>query len=304
MQNTERSNAALGHLIAFITIAVWGTTYISTKVLLRSFEPIEILIIRFLLGYAFLWLLAPKWIKFNNLKQELILAGAGLSGITLYYLLENIALTYTMASNVGVIITAAPFLTAILMRLIYKKDERLNAGFCVGFVLAVIGIFLISFNGSRLQFNPKGDFLAMLAALAWAVYSVLSKKMTNFGLTVLQATRRIFFYGIIFMLPAIPIFKPDFSAEQFKSPVNTINLIFLSLFASAICFASWNYSVKIIGAVKTSVYIYLTPVVTIVTSVIILNEKFTLLSASGTVLTLIGLILSENIRFKKKVKLI
>ena len=90
-----------GHLAALLTIFIWGTTFISTKILLKDFQPIEILLFRFLLGAAALFLVCPRRIKGTSPKQELTLAAAGLCGICLYYLLENIALTYTMASNVG-----------------------------------------------------------------------------------------------------------------------------------------------------------------------------------------------------------
>lgn len=99
-----------GHIAALVTIVIWGTTFISTKILLAGFTPIEILFFRFLLGLFVLLIVYPKRLRIKDGKQELTFAAAGLCGICLYYLLENIALTYTMASNVGVIISVAPFL--------------------------------------------------------------------------------------------------------------------------------------------------------------------------------------------------
>lgn len=104
------NKTAAGHLAALVTILIWGTTFISTKVLLQDFQPIEILFFRFVLGLIALFLVYPHPLKGTSLRQELTFAAAGLSGVCLYYLLENIALTYTMASNVGVIISVAPFL--------------------------------------------------------------------------------------------------------------------------------------------------------------------------------------------------
>ncbi|MDD4599539.1 MAG: DMT family transporter, partial [Negativicutes bacterium] len=86
---------------------------------------------------------------------------------------ENIALTYTFASNVGGIISIAPFFTAIFAHL-FLDGEKLRWQFFIGFAVAIIGIFLISFNGSsHLKLNPTGDILAVLAAMVWAAYSVL-----------------------------------------------------------------------------------------------------------------------------------
>lgn len=288
-----------GHLSSLLTVMIWGTTFTSTKILLKDFQPVEILFFRFLLGMAALFLVCPRRLKGLNKKQELTFAAAGLCGVCLYYLLENIALTFTMASNVGVIVSVAPFFTGILS-CIFLKEERPKAGFFLGFVVAVAGIFLISFNGSRLELNPLGDILALLAAMIWACYSVLTKKISSYGYQTVLTTRHIFLYGILFMIPSLFFldFKPDLT--RFADPVCLFNILFLGVGASALCFVSWNFAVKVLGAVKTSVYIYLTPVITVVTSVAILHEEITALAAAGILLTLIGLFLSEGKGFPKK----
>ena len=73
-----------------------------------------------------------------------------------------------------------------------------------------------------------------------------------------------------------------------------LNIIYLGVGASALCFVTWNVAVKILGAVKTSIYIYMVPVITIVTSVLFLQEPVTWLSVVGTALAVLGLFLSEN----------
>ena len=165
-----------GHVLALFTICVWGTTFIATKVLLKAFTPIEILFMRFLMGYFILLLMNHQGLSVSNRKQELYFIGAGITGVTFYFLLENIALTYTYASNVGIIIATAPFFTAILGR-IFLKEEKLKTGFFIGFLTSITGIILISVHGSSaFSLNPKGDILAFLAAFVWACYSVLVKK--------------------------------------------------------------------------------------------------------------------------------
>ena len=181
-----------GHLSAVITILIWGTTFISTKILLISFTPIEILFYRFGIGLIALTVVFPHRMKGTSIRQEMMLAGAGLCGVTLYFLLENIALTYTLASNVGVIISVTPFFTALLSHW-FLDNEKLRANFFIGFVVAMSGIVLISFNGSMvLKLNPTGDWLAVLAAIVWAVYSVLTKKISRFGYNTIQTTRKMY----------------------------------------------------------------------------------------------------------------
>ena len=123
-----KGNGTAGHFSALLTIIIWGTTFVSTKILLADFQPVEILFFRFVMGLLALLVVYPRRLKGTNRQQELTFAAAGLCGICLYYLLENIALTYTMASNVGVIISVAPFFTAILSHL-FLKAEKPHASF-------------------------------------------------------------------------------------------------------------------------------------------------------------------------------
>lgn len=288
-----KGNSTMGHLSALLTIIIWGTTFISTKVLLVDFQPVEILFFRFVLGLLALFIVCPQRLKGTSHRQELTFAAAGLCGICLYYLLENIALTYTMASNVGVIISVAPFFTAILSHL-FLKEEKPHASFFIGFVVAMAGIALISFNGAKLELNPAGDLLALLAALVWACYSVLTKKISGYGYHTILITRRVFCYGILFIIPTLFLFDFKLELTRFADPVYLLNILFLGLGASALCFVTWNFAVKALGAIKTSVYIYMVPVITVVTSVMILHEKITALATIGTFLTLVGLFLSES----------
>ncbi len=289
-----------GHLLAVLTIIIWGTTFISTKILLIDFTPIEILFFRFIVGFVALLIVYPRRMRVVNKKHEFLFAAAGLCGVTLYYLLENIALTYTMASNVGVICSLAPFFIAIVSYL-FLKEEPLRIHFFFGFVVAMVGIYLISFSGaSNFQLNPLGDLLAVAATIIWAFYSVLTRKISRYGYNTLQTTRKMFFYGILFIIPTLFFFDFELGLERFANPVNLLNLLFLGLGASALCFVTWNFAVKVLGPVKTSIYIYMVPVITVVTSVIVLHEKITLLAAIGTVLTLAGLFLSEGRIFLKK----
>ena len=292
-----------GHVTALVTIVIWGTTFISTKILLAGFTPIEILFFRFLLGLLVLIVIDPKRLKIKDKKQELTFAAAGLCGICLYYLLENIALTYTMASNVGVIISAAPFFTAVLSHVFLKTEEKLKVQFFIGFAVAMTGICLISFNGKELNLNPIGDILAVAAAFVWAVYSLLTRKISGYGFNIIGTTRKIFTYGILFMLPFLFVFDFKLDVQRFVKPEYALNLIYLGLGASAICFGTWNHAVKVLGAVRTSVYIYIVPVITVVTSVIVLKEEITWIAAIGIGLTLIGLFLSESkFKFRKRGK--
>lgn len=286
-----QGSEARGHILALITVGIWGLTFVSTKVLLEAFQPVEVLFYRFLIGFIALAILRPRFPRLDSWKQEAMYAGAGLCGVTLYFLLENIALVYTTASNVGIIVSAAPFFTAIVS-FFFAREERLRPGFFVGFGIAMAGIILISSQG--LALNLMGDFLAVGAAAVWAVYSVLTRKIASFGPDNIQMTKRIFAWGLLFMLPALFISNFDFGLHRFADPVMTANIVFLGLGASALCFVTWNLALRILGAIKTIAYIYLVPVITVAASVVILHEPLTPMVVVGVLLTCLGLVVSER----------
>lgn len=289
----DRSFGWAGHALALFTVGVWGTTFISTKVLLRAFTPVEILLIRFVLGFLALTLVRPRRLRLQKRSHALYFAAAGLTGCMLYYLLENIALSYSTASNIGVIVSCAPLFAALFSALFLH--ERLRPSFFVGFCAAIAGIVLISFGGGdAVQIKPVGDVLALCAAAAWGLYSILCRKLGEFQYPTLEMTRHIFFYGIVFMLPPALLmgFSPDPAALM--QPVNLCNLAFLSLCASALCFVTWNMAVKRLGAVRACVYIYLSPVITVLCAALVLSERMTRRAMLGMGLVILGLVLSEG----------
>ncbi|MBQ2259559.1 MAG: DMT family transporter [Spirochaetales bacterium] len=282
-----------GHLAAIFTIFVWGTTYISTKILLKTFNPTEILLTRFIIGTAVLFLFSPSLIKWQGWKTEGILALCGISGISLYYMLENVSLIYTSAANCGVIIALAPFFTALLLWILEKNKSAFSRNFVIGFILSISGVAILSFQGQKFGFNPLGDLIALGAPVCWAVYSLTSRHLANIKLSLLASTRRIFEYGIIFLLPMLLFSEFSIKASDFTAE-NLLHLAYLSFIASALCFYTWNFATKTLGALKTGIYIYLTPVVTLVFSAIILHEGVTVLSITGAILALSGLVISER----------
>lgn len=291
---TEEKKHILGHVMAAGTQFMWGATFVSTKVLLDYFSPVEVLMMRAVLAFAALFLAYPHVLKIREKKRELFFAGAALFGIVLYFMLENTALTMTYASNVGIIVTCAPFFVAVMVSLFYKS-ERPHKSFYIGFVLAIAGVILISLNGQdRLHLNPLGDCLAFFAMFSWGLYSVILKKISEWNYPMIAVTRRIYFYGIVFLIPVAVVQGASWKLSAFKHPQVIGNVLFLGICASALGFLIWNLSTKWIGAVKTSVYIYLSPVVTVILSMVVLHEKLTVVSVVGAVLILGGLVLSQK----------
>ena len=271
------------HLTAICTIAIWGLTFISTKVLIEyGLSPQEIFLLRFLMAYVGVWFISPRKLFADNWKDELWLLLGGITGGSFYFLTENTALGITLATNVAFIVCTTPLLTTILSLLIYKK-ERATRGLIGGSLLALVGVALVVYNGSFvLKISPLGDFLTLLAAFSWAFYSLIMRKMADRYSTTF-ITRKIFFYGVLTILPAFLFHPWQFDIEKLLEPAVLLNILFLGVLASLICFAVWNVVLKRLGAVRASNYIYLNPLFTLVGSAFLLNEHLTIMALMGAV---------------------
>ena len=289
-----RNKGAVGHLLALFVTVVWGTTFVSTKVLLEAFHPVEIMVFRFIIAWGVLFLCSPRPLLPKSLKSELPFAGAGLTGLTLYFILENYALTYTFAANVGIIISAVPMFTALLLWLC-RRAARPRWTFFVGFAVAMAGITFMSLSGGEeFGISPLGDLLTLGAAFSWGAYGVCIELAQPQGYSELQITRKAFFWGLVFILPAVPIQGLDLSLARFAAPEMLFNILYLGLGASALCFVFWNKATASIGPIATNVYIYLTPVITLIASTVILGEPIRPASVGAIVLILAGLWLSQR----------
>ena len=292
------------HLLAFTVVAIWGVTFVSTKVLIGAgMHPVAIFLIRFMLAYAGIWvyigLTRQKAKLWYGIKEELVFLLLGITGGSFYFLTENTALAYTQATNTAFLVCSAPLFTAIFT-LIYKRfgkgrfadgleNIRLGWPLVGGTLLAISGMALVVFDGTRLQLSAKGDLLAIGAALCWAVYSLFMGQMTREYGTV-TATRKVFFYGLLTILPFLGGHSNSFSPSVIGQTAVWSNLLFLGIVASLLCFILWNLVMDKLGNVSSTNYVYLNPVFTLLTAMAILGEKMTLLAGIGCAAILAGVI--------------
>lgn len=288
MKNHEKLT---GYLFALFTIAVWGSTFISSKKLLSVYTPSQIMLTRFLLAYCALWLLRPRKLALTW-KQEASFFLLGLSGCSIYFYTENTALTYTLASNVSIIVAAAPIFTAILAH--FAGEERFRRSTLWGFLVAFTGVVLVVCNGTFvLKLNPRGDFLALAAAACWAVYSVLLRRVSQ-GLDPILVTRRTLFWGAVTAVPMVLLEGAPYPTAPLLTPVVAGNFLFLGLIGSGLCYVLWNKAFRLLGVVATNNFIYLNPFVTIVVARIFLDEPISPLALLGAVLITVGVVVSQR----------
>jgi len=293
------SKKLVGHILAAVTIIVWGTTFISSKILLDQFTPLQVMIMRFVIAYLTLFVLDHKIIK-TSWREELVFLSLAIMGSTIYFLFENRALTFTFTSNVSIILSAAPILTAILAHL-FTKDEKMNGKILLGSILAFAGVALVVFNGAVvLQLNPLGDILAFGAALSWAFYSVILKKHVN-QYDSIYLTRKVVFYSIVTTLPMLFLEGKPFPLAELQNASLLINLLFLGILGSGICYVAWNIATKKLGIVTTNNYIYLGPFVTMVAAALMIHETITVMGVLGALLIVMGVVVAGQKNKQKNI---
>lgn len=300
-------------------VFVWGMTFANTRALLEHFSSLEILLLRFALAWIVLKIIErvgegkAKTVRRIPWRDESVFAGMGATGIALYQFLENCAIDYTNASNVAILVSFGPILTAVLARF-FTRDRSLSFRFIAGAAIAITGVVLVSVDGVvNIHLHPMGDFMAFAAMVAWAVYSVLMDCANRRDYPQVMVMRKAFFWALVLLAPfavwgatgsgtyALDGFlrvslDARLNAARFRNAMNWLNLGFLGILASALCFVMWNRACHSLGVVRTSVSLYLTPIVGALFAMLFLGERITLGGVLGCAIILAGVAIAGRRR--------
>jgi len=294
-------NAKLfSHFCAFLVVAAWGASFVSTKVLTNhNLGAVEIYVYRFVLAYLLVLATCHKKLLANSWRDELLFAVCGLCGGSIYFIAENSAVNYTRVSEVSMITTLSPLLTTLLIGALYKA-ERPGKWTYISSIIAFMGVGCIVFKdgfthdteaaGPDTLSATIGDFLALGAAFSWAIYSVVLRKL-NVTYSAQFVTRKTFFYGLITALPFWAISSEPVSPfSQLLQPEVIGNFLFLGVVCSMAAYILWSQVMKVLGAIATNNYLYIQPICTMVIAAILFaNDPITLIGCLGAFLIIGGL---------------
>lgn len=290
-----RNNTWIYHLVALATVAIWGCTFVSTKVLmLNGLSPAQIFTLRFLIAYVMMLAVYHSRLWADSWRDELKMMLLGISGGSLYFLSENEAMNFTSTTNTSLIVCSCPLFATLLVRLVYRSTTRISMMQLGGSLLAFAGMVIVVLNGRFvLHLSPLGDALAFTACLSWSVYSLLMKWVSaKYGAAFI--TRKVFFYGVLTILPYY-IFYPTLpTAAVLTKPVVVGNLAFLGCLASMICFLTWNWCISKLGAVKATNWVYFNPITTMIFASWVLGEKMTPYFLAGATCILLGMFVADR----------
>lgn len=291
----NNSSNLLYHLVAFVTVAIWGTTFVSTKVLmLNGLSPATIFLLRFSIAYVLMLGFYHKRIFSDSWKDEAKMVLLGITGGSLYFLSENESMNFTTTTNTSLIVCSCPLFATLLVRLVYRHSARISTIQMIGSLLAFAGMVIVVLNGKFvLHLSPVGDTLAFMACLCWAVYSLLMK-MVSGRYNAAFITRKVFFYGVLTILP-YQFFAPSLpSADVLARPQVIGNLLFLGCLASMVCYLTWNWCIARLGAVKATNWVYFNPITTMIFASWVLGEKITPYFLAGAACILLGMYLTNK----------
>ena len=294
MKNVN-SSTSLASFYALTAVCFWGISFVSAKAVLPFIDSSTLLFIRFGIGalFLFLLLLFSKGAKIPPLRYLPHLFVLSVIGVFVHQLLQLTALLTIDASAAGWMISFAPVFTVALS--IVCLNERLTPKKSVGIVIATIGVMLVisGSNGQSVAFYANiGYFLMLLSTLNWAIYSILLKRIV-IPLPPLAITC---YTCLIGALLSMPLFLSNEGTKQLYliGIVEWSHLLFLGIFVSGIAYWCWSKAINIIGASRSSSFLYAEPIATLIAAVHLLNEKIVLISMVGGVIIIGGVILMNR----------
>ena len=274
--------------LLLITVIVWGSTFVATKVCLTYLTPAEVLGLRLLLAMPVLSVM----IRIQNIKLDFtpvekrrLLFGSGI--LTLHFLIQIIGLQYTTATNTGWIIAVTPLVIALLSYFFLK--ERMHANGIIGIVIATVGILLLVSHGefsSLGWLSSKGDWLILASAHTWAIYTVVGRNISRSHNPL--AVAFAFLLPATIAMTAYMAFTSDWSKFIHLPIEPLVAIVFLGVVAMALANWWWQKSIAVIGAAKAGVFLYLEPLATTALAVPLLHESFGVSTAIGGLLVLCG----------------
>lgn len=278
-------------LKALFAVTVWGASFVATKVSLQYADPTTIVWLRFSMGVVILGITV-------TLKKQLALpygkdwgyfALLGFLGITFHQWLQSTGLLTAQATTTAWIVATTPVFMALLGLFILRENLALYQ--TVGIFLATFGVLLVVTKGDLSvlttgNFGTTGDFLILISALNWAVFSTLSRS----GLKKHPATRMMFFVmGFGWLFTSMLLFTSSGFGQISSIPWDGwAAILFLGILCSGIAYIFWYDALKELPVAQTGAFLYLEPIVTVIVASIVLAEALLLASAIGGITILIG----------------
>ena len=272
-------------------IAIWGGSFIATKIAVQEVSPVTVVWLRFLIGTAILGYFAwkRKELSLPERKDALDLLWLGFLGITLHQWLQSSGLVTSEASTTAWLVSTSPVFMALLGWILLK--EKLSLRTITGFLLATIGVVLVVTKGDirsiiNGKFGASGDILILISALNWAIFSVLSRPILK-RFSAIKVTFYVLFFGWLLTSVQFVVGRHWVEFNQLSIDGWT-SIVFLGVFCSALAYIFYNDGLKALPASKVGAFLYLEPFIATIAAAIVLSESIVMASLAGGGLILFG----------------
>ena len=281
----------LAYFEVLFAVAVWGASFIATKLALRDVSPVTVVWLRFTMGVVILGLavIARRQFALPPTSDLAYFALLGLVGITFHQWLQSTALQTSQASTTAWIVATTPIFIALLAWSFLQ--ERLGWWRAFGIGLAAFGVLVVVSRGdfsafTAGRFGAPGDVLILASALNWAVFSVLSRR----GLQSHPAARMMFYVMTLgWLFTSVLFFSgPGMKEISQLSPAGWLGVGFLGIACSGLAYIFWYDALQTLPAFQVGTFLYFEPLVAVVVAAIILQEPLILASLLGGVIILVG----------------
>jgi len=288
------ANRAVAMTMLLVLMIVWGTTYISTKSVIQETTPIVLAFLRFLSASALLVPLAVFRGGLKALPRPIpwgTLVTMSVCGYVIYFVAFNYAMVYTSAVQGALIQALIPAAVATAAALFLR--ERPSARRLLGIALSLVGVVLVVVYGTadNNARNPLlGGILMLSTVLAWALYTVLAKRVANADPIVITAFNMAL--AAVLMIPLV-LMELHGHLLPLLSVGSWLNVVYLGLVASGGAFLVYNLALRDLEASAVGVWMNLVPIVGMVTAVLFLGESLNAWQIVGAAVALIGMWLSS-----------
>jgi len=289
--------------LGLLTLVIWGYAYIVIRVTVKgdppAIPPVSLAFFRFVIGYVALLFFPVRDARKPGPRENRAIIWMGIFGMTLYFYFENTGLMYTSATNASILISLVPVLTVIGASFFFKqKFSWLNI---VGMPIAFAGGALIIWNGKvNFHLKPFGDFLILISAVSWVIYTFVSKDISERYSAVLL-TRRATLVGIV---TYFPVFIYELATGQLRhiTPLSIAGAAYLGIFCHAIAMTLWVRCWHKLGIVFAGNLIYLQCIATMILAWLTIKEPVTWFLIACTGAVVFGVYLS-NMKTGSKIRI-
>lgn len=287
-----------GYLALVAVTIFWGSSFVSSKLVLETMPPMLLAFFRYLFAFITLFIffiIFEKDKKLNKQDYKHLVLSSGI-GIFIYFIGEYNALNYISASTASIIVSLLPMFMLVTNFFVFKDKITL---FKVGVILlTLVGVVMVVQADFRAMFNESliGYSLMVMGVAAWVVYSLSTVKMRKNNSNIKVITYQSGFALILFAPFAVSnlniVTQLDFNLWT--------NIIYLGVFASGLAFYLYVYSLKVLGTLPVSIFGNTVPVVTVITGFIFLQETLTLIQLLGGSIIVITLLVYAYFEGKSK----